>query len=694
MIISFGCVQKHDDLWVPALFSDGMVMQRDTTVSIWGTSSPDEIININASWGFKSSVESDSVGYWKTNLKTVDSVGEFSLVISNSKNIIQIKDILLGEVWLAAGQSNMEMNFDYCCNTTDYAEKEILEANYSEIRMFTVKKSLSLYPLKIVGGSWEKAIGENIKNFSAVGYYFAKNLHNNLKVPVGVIHASWGGSNAQAWASQDVLKNLDHYNEEIIELDNIKKENILIQDWFEKYKSIPLPSGDFDFLLGENLNKVKPDIRYFDFFFDNWKELDGIGLEHIKKQQTEDTWNQMQIGQSPDQVFNRNNIKGVTLFQNAFIIDDTTKKQIIISIEPEKKMPWGMWDYDIFINGQRIASSLMKISSDKYQFYKKPMEYIIDNNHIKIGENQLMVRILGFSRLGDINLYDNNASKIRFRSSWKFKLLAEEFFQINNYQYPYTAWYLYENQKIDFSSVPKKTIVNHQTPSTLFNSMIHPVIPYSIKGIIWYQGETNIEIGGPKFLLYRELMPALINDFRNRWDYELPFYFAQIAPYFNYNGMLPYFRNAQKSILNLPKTGMVVTLDIGENYDIHPSNKHDVGYRFSLLALNRTYNIIQIDTGPVFDTAVVKNDKIRLYFKSTGSGIFLQRGKNNEFEISGSDGVFYKALVTNSNHYVDVYSEKVLKPKFVRYAWSDTSSSSIFNSVGLPASPFSTKFKQ
>ena len=126
-----------------------------------------------------------------------------------------------------------------------------------------------------------------------------------------------------------------------------------------------------------------------------------------------------------------------------------------------------------------------------------------------------MVRILGFSRLGDINLYDNNASKIRLRSSWKFKLLAEEFFQINNYQYPYTAWYLYENQKIDFSSVPKITIVNHQTPTTLFNSMIHPIIPYSIKGLIWYQGETNIEIGGPKFLLYRELMPALINDFRN-----------------------------------------------------------------------------------------------------------------------------------------------------------------------------------
>ena len=176
--------------------------------------------------------------------------------------------------------------------------------------------------------------------------------------------------------------------------------------------------------------------------------------------------------------------------------------------------------------------------------------------------------------------------------------------------------------------------------------------------------------------------------------YELSFYFAQIEPYFNYNGMRPYFRNAQKSILKLPKTGMVVTLDIGENHDIHPSNKHDVGYRFSLLALNRTYNINQIDTGPVLDKAVVKNDKIRLYFKSTGSGIFLEHGKNNEFEISGSDGVFYKALVTDSTHYVDVYSEKVLKPKFVRYAWSDTSSSSIFNSVGLPASPFSTKFKQ
>ena len=189
----FSCEISNNQLVLPNIFSDGMVMQRDTTISIWGKSNSNELVEIVTSWGYEVSTISDSIGNWKTFLKTVEDPGPFSLTIMTDKDEIKINNILMGEVWLAAGQSNMEMNFDYCCNSTDNGEKEILNANYPDIRMFNVKKNLSHVPLSIVEGEWEQAIGANITSFSAVGYFFAKNLHKNLNVPIGIIQASWGG---------------------------------------------------------------------------------------------------------------------------------------------------------------------------------------------------------------------------------------------------------------------------------------------------------------------------------------------------------------------------------------------------------------------------------------------------------------------------------------------------------------------
>ena len=356
-------------------------------------------------------------------------------------------------------------------------------------------------------------------------------------------------------------------------------------------------------------------------------------------------------------------------------------------------MPWGLWEYDVFVNSKKIGSSLLEIKKEDYNFYKTPKEYAIEHSLIKTGENQVIIRVLGYSRMGEVSLLSSSGSGQDFIHPWRSKILAEEFFQIDNYQYPYTSLYFYEDNSINIETSPARTIINHQTIGTLFNGMLNPVIPYGIKGMIWYQGETNIEQGGPDYENYRTLMPLVIKDWRERWGFEFPFYFSEIAPYFNYNGMLPYFRNVQKGILNVPKTGMIVTLDIGENYDIHPSNKHDVGDRFSRIAINRLYGGNGMESGPAFESSAIDGDRISIYFDHIGSGLKIRNSDRSEFQIAAEDKKFFNAMVNNHSDHLEVFSNEVENPVYVRYAWSDTASATLFNLEGLPASSFSTEFE-
>ena len=688
IILSFivSCGNKKSLFELPSLYSDGMVLQRDTMITITGKYSPKQNINISCSWGFDTITHSDSKGYWRTQLKTNSDNKSQVITFSSNDDTYSINDILLGEVWIAAGQSNMEQTFDYCCNSTDSSDSEIKSANYPNIRMYNVKKTLSVIPLNDTEGEWVKAIGNNISNFSAVGYFFAKKLHKDLDIPIGIIHASWGSSGLQSWTNKDILTKFDGYNQkfELLEKDSLKFKKT--KQWYKQFENIQSGSGAWDLFLSSDL--LPDTIGYFSFVAPKWKRLDDLGKSDIINfTKGSKYWKNLNEENIISPILNNPNFSGAVLFKNRFKIESSLSDEYFVTINPDEGAPFKLWEYDIYINGVRQASSLLDLKKREYQFNKSLQSFKINPEVLKIGENSIFVRVLGYASIGDTKIKTSNAIDISFVEDWKVKLLAEETSQINNYNYPYTAFYNYENKDINYYDIPEKYFFNHNLPSILYNGMLHPILNYTLKGIIWYQGENNVN--DP--YKYRDIFTEMVKDLRKSFDSQFPFYFAQLANYFNYGGKLSLFRQMQLDLLSIKNTGMVVTLDIGEDYDIHPSNKHDVGNRFALLALNRVYGRNLIDSGPIVSGIDFEGMYANVYFKHSGSGLKIVDDKRSWFEIAGEDKIFYESNVDIYKNFLQLNSNYVQNPKYVRYAWSDTAKAILFNNEGLPASPFSSE---
>ena len=686
IVISCGNFKKSQ-FELPSLFSDGMVLQRDTLVTFLGKYIPNQKINISCSWGFDTITFSDHKGNWKTHLKTNSDLKAQKIILSNDNDIYRISDILLGEVWIAAGQSNMEMTFNYCCNSTDSSDSEIKSANYPKVRMYNVKKALSIKPLNDTGGKWVSAVGKNIIDFSAAGYFFAKNLHLSLDVPIGIIHSSWGGSNIQSWTNKNVLIEIDDYKKkyESMKIDSLRYKET--KEWYSMFDNFRASASAWDLIL---LSDILPDIGYFDYSVAKWAEIDKLGINDIQTfPNNSKYWKKLDSKNVKNLFLNNSNFSGAYLFKNTFKAGSNGSVSYKIIIEPNGDSESKFWEYDIYVNKERIASTLFYLKSDEYEFNKRKKSFQIKNDIIKNDKpNTIMVRVLGYGDLGNVTIM-SSGNKVPFLDKWEVKILAEEAFQVDNFETPYTAFYDYSSRDIKFSDLPKnKIFLNHNTPSTIYNGMFHPLLNYSIKGIIWYQGESNV--GNPK--LYKKIFTGMIKDIRMSYGKEMPFYYAQLAKYFNYGGKLSEFQQMQSELLKINNTGMIVTSDIGENYDIHPSNKHDVGNRFALLALNRTYGNNFIDSGPMLSGIDFDGRYTNVYFKNSGTGLKIIDDEQSWFEIAGEDMIYYESSVDVYKNYLQLKSNYVQNPKYVRFAWSDTAKVTLFNNEGLPASPFSSEY--
>lgn len=618
-------------LRLPQLVSDGMVLQRDSNITVWGWASPGDDVTIEFR-GDTYNQSADSDGNWSVELNRQDAGGPFTMQVSASDDdIIELENVLVGDVWVATGQSNMELPM---YRVRPLYEEEIQQVDDPHVRYFDAPKTYDFNePQEDFGaGSWKPITPETIENFSATAWFFAKSIREQYDVPVGVILSALGGSPAESWMSEEALKELPPYYNEL----QMFKDSALIKEVEEadqKRSSAwygQLQKADAGY-LNEETPWHDPSTDY-----SGWSEMDVPGY-----------WADEPVGP----------VNGVVWFQREVDISGVhTGKPALLELGR-------VVDADsVFVNGTFVGTT-------SYQY--PPRWYDVPAGVLKEGANDIVVRVINSSGRGGFipdKPYELIIEKdtLDLKGAWNYKLGAE------------------------MPPLAGQTFVRWK-PGGLFNGMISPALNYSVKGVIWYQGESNT--GNPEE--YRDLFPALIGDWREHWDeLELPFLYVQLT-----NFMEPKdqpgeskwaeLREAQRQTLSIPNTGMAVTIDIGEWNDIHPLNKKDVGERLARSARNVAYGEDIVHSGPMFDSAEIKGNKVLLTFKYTGGGLQVKGDKLKGFAIAGQEGKYKWSEARIEGDRVVIWHPDIDKPSGVRYAWADNpEDANLYNDEGLPASPF------
>ncbi len=610
---------------LPKIFSENMVLQRETAIPIWGWANPNEQITVTFNKQ-KVSAVSDSNGKWTLKLKAEKAGGPFELVVKG-ENTINIKNVLVGEVWLCSGQSNMEWTVGLSMN----AEQELANADNPFIRHFKVARNISGIPQnEISEGDWKVSNLVNTKDFSGVGYFFAKNLYNQLKVPIGLINSSWGGTNIETWTSREGFESSDEFKEMIAKMPKLDVAAI-------SQKMAVLKTKQIEILQGVKISE----------FNENAFKSESYDDSKLPTLNVPQQWEAQSLGEIDGIVWLRKTVN---------LTAEQSKKSARIGLAK-------IDDGDItFINGIEIGKTFQ---------WDAPRKYQIPSGILKEGKNVIIVKVMdgggGGGIYGDVadlslNLEDENIS---LAGKWKFQV----------------------------ESVVSGVGVN-EFPTLAYNAMINPLIPYSFRGVLWYQGESN----SGRSYQYRTAFPLLINDWRKKWNNDFPFYFVQLATYetsgnSNNGDGWAELREAQSMTLKVAKTGMVVTTDIGNPKDVHPLNKQDVGKRLAAIALNDIFKKNMVSRSPSFKSMKVVGNKAIISFNNIGGGL-MTTNKNGEvfgFEITGSDYVFYKANAVIKGNTVVVESDKVVTPLAVRFGWiGDASANNLFNREGFPLDPFRT----
>ena len=626
---------------LPAIIGSHMVLQQKCDAPLWGWSKPGEQINIKTSWDGQSfTATADSAGKWMVKVKTPVAGGPFTIEIIGKKKII-LEDILIGEVWLCSGQSNMEMPLcGWQGGPIEGSAEAIKAANNPTIRLFTVKKATSFVPVDTCSGEWMVCTPESAKEFSATGYFFGLRLFQKLNIPVGLIHSSWGGTAAEAWTSSRFISKIPK---------------------FETSPGVCDPEKFYTTAIGKYNKEQQQWVKSIGF------AITDPGPEWALSNASGSDWTDIRVpaewGTTPIGKFS-----GIVDYQMTFKVPKRwIKKNTTIELGPidEMDVTW--------LNGKLIGSHLNPGD------WATPRVYNLPAGTLKPGENILALRVANTIGLGGINGKEADVKINRGKSKAKNKSLAG-------------TWKAHKAESFE-ALPPAPYCVNcnyPNTPTMLYNGMIKPIIPFAIKGAIWYQGESNRYDG----LLYRKIFTGMIENWRSDWKQgDFPFYFVQIAPYFyDDNLSTGLLREAQEyAMKKLPNTGMVVTMDIGNLKNIHPAKKEDVGKRLANWALAKDYGLVNTAySGPVYQAMQKEGDKIRIHFSNASGGLTSFGNELKYFQIAGADGVFKPATAIISDRTVVVSNDEVKVPVAVRFGWNSTDVTNLFNVLGLPAAPFRT----
>ena len=629
-------LQTKANIVLPRFVSKGMVLQRDIAIPIWGWAEAGEKVEVI----FKNKHYTTVTGLdkkWKINLAQSHAGGPFTLVLKGNNTII-IEDILIGDVWFCSGQSNMEYEL---YKAAERYPNEIATSANSQIRHFLVKRNIDFKTSNNIESEkgWEYSNPSTVLNFSAIAYFFARKLFDKYQVPIGLINCSYGGTPAEAWMNEIALDSFPEY----------KKRALLFKD-----KLIVDSISEFD-------------KKYVDQWTSNVADLDlGDKEKWFQNTTSMKDWNNIIIPSFWQEKALPKVEAGIVWFKkNIFIPEKYAGRKAVLRIGNLIMKDVTYW------NAVKVGTT-----SNKYA----PRKYSIDANLVQKGENIITVKLL--SESGDAGfikdkpyLLEIGDTLISLEGEWHYKL------------------------SVDTKPLLRNDVTRFQNEaSAMYHGMLEPLVGYGIKGVIWYQGESNVS----KANEYYTLFPTLINSWRKEWNLgEFPFLYVQLANInqpkeIPYESKLANLQNAQSKTLQLPNTGMAVVNDIGEWNDVHPMNKLTAAHRLYLTALKVAYkekNIVY--SGPTVAKTELCKDSILITFTNTGAGLIAKDSEElHYFQIADESKKFVWAKASIRENKVVVWSAKILKPQWVRYAWADNpKGANLYNQEGLPASCFSERVK-
>jgi sialate O-acetylesterase len=610
-----------------------MVLQRDVKIKIWGWASAGEKLTINFN-GKKSKVTADKDGKWLTWLPATKAGGPYTMNIDASNHII-LRDILVGDVWLCSGQSNMVHQMIL---HPELYEKDIVSANYPDIRQFWIPTLTDLQKPQddLPTGYWKSANPQDVLQFSVVAYFFGKMIHDKYQVPIGLINATVGGPPVECWTSEEGLKAFPSVISTIEKNKDTAYINGINRAAFQRSANRPKP---------QDKGSMGP-VPWYDTAYmpKGWRNINVPGY-----------WEDQGV----------KNLDGIVWYRREINIPAS------MTNVPAKIRMGRIVDADFFyVNGKLVGNTTYQYPQRRYQ---------LPPGLLKAGKNVITIKVTNTSGKGGF-LPDKpyylaaNGDTLDLKGYWQYKV-ADVFVPQQNFGGGGIA--------LDYQ------------PTALYNAMIAPLTNYTMRGVLWYQGEGNT--GRPSE--YQERLTAMINDWRNKWKLgDFPFLFVQL-PNFGDMQYIPsesgwaVLRDQQLKTLSVPNTAMAVTIDLGEWNELHPDRKREIGERLALGAMKLSYgekNIVS--SGPLYQSSTIDGNKIIIHFTSVGGGLIANDGEElSEFAIAGADKKFVWAKAKIEGDKVVVWNENVSNPVYVRYAWADCPvNPNLYNKEGLPASPFGT----
>ena len=616
--------------FVSTIFGDNMVLQRGKPNTIWGWSDPGDIVRVQIG----DNTATGTAGpdrRWQVSIQPPAPGGPYTVKIAGHQTL-EMHNVLVGDVWLCGGQSNMGLPLQFTKNADD----EIKAANHPEIRFFTVQGKPAYHPVNVIAGNWSVLSPETAKSISAVGYYFARKVQQEIHVPIGLVVDAMGGTPAEAWASEASLRPIHDFDVPLDLLDQYRSEGApeygdYVMHWYDDYD------------IGQKANWAAPG-------FDDsaWKQVPVPG-----------GFAELGVPDTPAVVWFRREIT---------LPDPLPAGKAMLHLGEIERMD------TVYINGQWAGASA---------WVENPRVYPAAG--LKPGRNVIAIRVLKINPVGgfiskpeDLQLVfsdktGGDKTSIPLAGPWKAMLSVHA-------RPPHPLPISYENWPV--------------MPSVLYEGMLAPIAPLSITGALWYQGEQN----SPRGYQYRKILPVMIADWRSLFGQgDFPFYIVGL-PAFTQRSPVPVdgdpwteTRESQAiAAAAVPNSCLAVTIDTGDPDNIHSKDKQPVGDRLAFCALAKQYGKNVVYSGPTLASVERLPGSIRLHFTHTDGGLVVKGDKLGEFTIAGDDHKWYWADAGIEGDIVVVSSPSVPNPKEVRYAWQSNPAATLFNGAGLPAAPFRT----